>query len=73
MRTILVVSIRLTASRHAALERLVGTEGRPELVDPGTAAASLRRADVAGAEPVRPPSAAVDVLGVVDRLREAAA
>lgn len=46
MRTVLVVSTRLTAGRRAALDRLVCTEGRSEFVDPGTAAASLRRADV---------------------------
>ena len=47
MRTVLVVSTRLTPSRRAALERLVEAEGRPEFVEPSDVSRRLARGGVA--------------------------
>jgi len=46
MNTIVVVSTRLTPSRRDALERLVGSEGRVEFVEPESARNRLGEADV---------------------------
>lgn len=46
MRTVLVVSTRLTSARRAAFEGLVGSEGRLEFADPVSGRAWTDRADV---------------------------
>jgi len=46
VRTVLVVSTRLTPARRAALQRLVEPEGRPEFAEPATAGPRMSGADV---------------------------
>lgn len=62
MKTILVVSTRLTPARRAALQRLVEPEGRPEFAEPAAAGPRMARGEVA-AVILDGPGAAVDHVG----------